>query len=118
MKWTQLSANELHAVACAGADHYESAILMKRDVAITNNVAAFYWTRIKHICVEFEHRFIAKPKLRATSNANFSGDMCLTQIGEVLGIDMADDGLPADARMCPLFHVVTVEPLSTDARAG
>lgn len=35
-----------------------------------------------------------------------------------IGIDMADDGLPADARMCPLFHVVTVEPLSTDARAG
>jgi hypothetical protein len=34
------------------------------------------------------------------------------------GIDMADDGLPADARMCPLFHVATVEPLSTDARAG
>jgi hypothetical protein len=35
-----------------------------------------------------------------------------------IGIDMADDGLPADARMYPLFHVVTVEPLSTDARAG
>ena len=35
-----------------------------------------------------------------------------------IGIDVADDGLPADARMCPLFHVTTVEPLSTDARAG
>jgi hypothetical protein len=36
----------------------------------------------------------------------------------LVGIDVADDGLPADARMCPLFHVTTVEPLSTDARAG
>ena len=35
-----------------------------------------------------------------------------------IGIDVADDGLPVDARMCPLFHVATVEPLSTDARAG
>jgi len=35
-----------------------------------------------------------------------------------IGIDVADDGLPDDARMCPLFHVATVEPLSTDARAG
>jgi hypothetical protein len=35
-----------------------------------------------------------------------------------IGIDVADDGLPADARMCPLFHVAMVEPLSTDARAG
>lgn len=35
-----------------------------------------------------------------------------------VGIDVADDGLPADARICPLFHVVTLEPLNTDARAG
>ena len=30
----------------------------------------------------------------------------------------ADDGLPADARICPLCHVATLEPLNTDARAG
>jgi len=35
-----------------------------------------------------------------------------------VGIDAADDGLPSDARICPLFHVATVEPLATDARAG
>ena len=35
-----------------------------------------------------------------------------------VGIDVADDGLPADARICPLFHVTTLEPINTDARAG
>jgi hypothetical protein len=35
-----------------------------------------------------------------------------------VGVDIADDGLPADARICPLFHVATVEPLNPDARAG
>ena len=35
-----------------------------------------------------------------------------------VGIDVEDDGLPADARICPLFHVATLEPLNTDARAG
>jgi hypothetical protein len=34
-----------------------------------------------------------------------------------VGIDAADDGLPADARICPLFHVATLEPLATDTRA-
>ena len=34
------------------------------------------------------------------------------------GIDAADDGLPADARTCPLLHVATLEPINTDARAG
>jgi hypothetical protein len=33
-------------------------------------------------------------------------------------IDAADDGLPADARIRPLFHVATVEPLPADSRAG
>ena len=35
-----------------------------------------------------------------------------------VGIDVADDGLPADARICPLFHVTTLEPINTDARAS
>ena len=35
-----------------------------------------------------------------------------------VGIDEADDGLPADARICPVFHVATVEPLANDARPG
>lgn len=35
-----------------------------------------------------------------------------------VGVDIADDGLPADARICPLFHVATLEPINTDARAG
>lgn len=35
-----------------------------------------------------------------------------------VGIDAADDGIPGDARICPLFDVATVEPLGTDARAG
>jgi len=35
-----------------------------------------------------------------------------------VGIDGADDGLPADARICPLFHVAALEPINTDARAG
>lgn len=35
-----------------------------------------------------------------------------------VGIDVADDGLPADARICQLFHVATLEPINTDARAG
>ena len=35
-----------------------------------------------------------------------------------VGIDVEDDGLPADASICPLFNVATLEPLNTDARAG
>lgn len=35
-----------------------------------------------------------------------------------VGIDVADDGLPADARICPLFHVSTLEPLKSDTRTG
>jgi hypothetical protein len=36
----------------------------------------------------------------------------------LVGVDGADDGMPAEFRICPLFHVATVEPLATDARAG
>ena len=36
----------------------------------------------------------------------------------LVGTDLADDGMPAEFRICPLFHVATVEPLSTDAGTG
>ena len=36
----------------------------------------------------------------------------------LVGTDIADNGLPAEFRICPMFHVATVEPLNTDARAG
>jgi hypothetical protein len=35
-----------------------------------------------------------------------------------VGIDGTADGLPADARICPLFHVAILEPLKIDARPG
>jgi hypothetical protein len=35
-----------------------------------------------------------------------------------VGVNLAEDGLPVEARICPLLHVATVEPLNTDARAG
>ncbi len=41
----------------------------------------------------------------------------VTKTDTVVGIDVADDGTPAEFRTCPMFHVGTVEPLSTDARA-
>ena len=36
----------------------------------------------------------------------------------LVGVDVTDDGTPAEFRICPMFHVATVEPLSTDAQAG
>lgn len=36
----------------------------------------------------------------------------------LVGIDPGDDGMPAEFRICPLFHVATVEPLSTDSGTG
>ena len=35
-----------------------------------------------------------------------------------VGVNLAEGGLPVEARICPLLHVATVEPLNTDARAG
>jgi hypothetical protein len=35
-----------------------------------------------------------------------------------VGIDGAEDGLPVEARICPMLHVTTVEPLMSDSRAG
>jgi hypothetical protein len=33
----------------------------------------------------------------------------------LVGTDVADDGMPAEFRICPLFHVATVEPMLTGA---
>ena len=35
-----------------------------------------------------------------------------------VGVNLADDGLPVEARICPLLDVATVEPLATDPHAG
>lgn len=35
-----------------------------------------------------------------------------------VGIDAADDGVPVDARICPLLHVTAIEPLPAAGRAG
>jgi hypothetical protein len=42
----------------------------------------------------------------------------VTKNDVLVGTDIADDGLPAEFRICPMFHVATVEPLNTDTRAG
>jgi len=36
----------------------------------------------------------------------------------LVGIDMAEDGTPAEFRICPMFHVATAEPIAVDSRAG
>jgi hypothetical protein len=36
----------------------------------------------------------------------------------LVGIDLAEDGTPAEFRICPMFHVATVEPIGIDSRAG
>jgi hypothetical protein len=33
-----------------------------------------------------------------------------------VGIDGAEDGLPTEARICPMLHVATVESMSTPSR--
>lgn len=35
-----------------------------------------------------------------------------------VGVDQAEDGIPADARIYPLLHVTAVEPLPTLGRTG
>jgi hypothetical protein len=36
----------------------------------------------------------------------------LTKNDLLVGVDIADDGLPAEFRICPLFHVSSIEPLN------
>jgi hypothetical protein len=43
-------------------------------------------------------------------------EMALLLKNDILvGTDVADDGMPAEFRICPLFHVATVEPMLTGA---
>ena len=43
-------------------------------------------------------------------------EMALLLKNDILvGTDVADDGMPAEFRICPLFHVATVEPMPTGA---
>jgi hypothetical protein len=37
----------------------------------------------------------------------------LTRTSILVGIDIADDGVPAEFKICSLLHVTAVEPLST-----
>jgi len=39
----------------------------------------------------------------------------LTRTSILVGIDEADDGIPAEFKICSLLHVVTVEPAATAA---
>lgn len=41
----------------------------------------------------------------------------LTRTSILVGVDEADDGVPAEFKICSLLHVTAVEPLST-ATAG
>jgi hypothetical protein len=40
----------------------------------------------------------------------------LTRTSILVGIDEADDGIPAEFKICSLLHVATVEPLSSDSQ--
>jgi len=39
----------------------------------------------------------------------------LTKTDMLIGTDIADDGVPAEFKICPLFHVATVEPLNVQS---
>lgn len=39
----------------------------------------------------------------------------LTRTSILVGIDIADDGVPAEFRICSLLHVTAVEPLSASS---
>ena len=41
----------------------------------------------------------------------------LTRTSILVGIDVADDGVPAEFKICSLLHVTAVEPLSPSPRA-
>ncbi|QEH31625.1 hypothetical protein OJF2_00900 [Aquisphaera giovannonii] len=40
----------------------------------------------------------------------------LTRTSILVGIDVADDGLPAEFKICSLLHVTAVEPLPAGSR--
>jgi hypothetical protein len=37
----------------------------------------------------------------------------LTRTSILVGTDVADDGVPAEFKICSLLHVATIEPLNT-----
>jgi hypothetical protein len=39
----------------------------------------------------------------------------LTRTSILVGIDSADDGIPAEFKICSLLHVTAIEPLETSA---
>ena len=36
----------------------------------------------------------------------------------LVGVDVEDEGLPAEFDICPLFHVATIEPILPEPSAG
>ena len=36
----------------------------------------------------------------------------------LVGIDIEDDGFAAEFRICPLFHVATIEPILSESSPG
>jgi hypothetical protein len=36
----------------------------------------------------------------------------------LVGIDVEDEGLPAEFDICPLFHVATIEPILPEPSTG
>jgi len=42
----------------------------------------------------------------------------LTRNDLLVGTDVADDGMPAEFDICPLFHVATVETIASDSPAA
>lgn len=36
----------------------------------------------------------------------------------LVGVDIEDDGFAAEFRICPLFHVATIEPILPEPSAG
>lgn len=42
----------------------------------------------------------------------------MTKTDILVGIDVDDDGLPADFDICPLFHVATIETIASDTPAA
>ncbi len=42
----------------------------------------------------------------------------LTRTDLLVGVDVADDGVPAEFKICPLLHVTAFEPLSVGASSS
>lgn len=42
----------------------------------------------------------------------------LTKTSMLVGVDIAEDGVPAEFKICSLLHVTAVEPLGRPTRSG